>query len=105
MTGRTSRDNESGAFSCGRGDEMLRSVLEALVQLPDRVERVGFGRRLVEAEVGDSGEAQREAGLVAIRAEDDVEGDLDDHQRVDQPVAAVLADRVLLEPAGHRRNL
>ena len=59
---------------------------------------------LVEPQAGDAREAQREAGLVAVRSEDDVERDLDDDRRLDDPVAAVVADRVLLEPAGHRRR-
>ena len=50
-------------------------------------------------------EPEREAGPVAARSDDDVEGDLDDHRRLDLPVAPEGGDRVRLEPAGHLGDL
>ena len=62
-------------------------------------------RGLSRPQVGDPREAQREPGLVAGRAHDHVEGDLDDDRRLDHPVAPERRDRVGLEPAGHLGDL
>ena len=61
--------------------------------------------RLVRPQVRDPREAQREPRLVAGRAHDHVERDLDHDRRLDDPVAAVDRDRVGLEPPGHLGDL
>ena len=80
-------------------------MLETLVQRGHCLDRVDLGRRLVRAQVGDAREAQREPGLVPVRADDDVERDLDDDERLHLAVAPVPGDRVGLEPAGHLGDL
>ena len=55
--------------------------------------------------VGDPRKAQRVARLVAVRADDHVERDLDDDRRLDLAVAPEALDRVGLEPRRHLGDL
>ena len=84
---------------------MLGAVLEALVQGRDRSDRVDLVGRLVRPQPNDPREAQREAGAMTRRADDDVEGDLDNDRRLHLVVATEAGDRVRLEPAGHLGDL
>src|SRR6476469_8193971 len=85
--------------------QVLAAVLEVLVQRADGLERVDLVGRLVRPERGDPREPQRKPRLVAVRADDDVERDLDDDGRLDLAVAPEPGDRVLLEPARHLGDL
>src|SRR4029078_3516499 len=64
------------------GHQLLGALLEALVQRADGLERVDLVGRLVRAPGGAAAEPERIARLVAARADDDVEGDLDDDGRL-----------------------
>src|SRR5512142_2188792 len=101
---RSRRPRSRGLARAGR-HELVGTVLQPLVEPPDRLERVRLLGRLVEPKVLDPGEPEREPRGVPCRTKDDVEGDLDHDRGLDDEVAAVPADRVLLEPAGHHRDL
>src|SRR5206468_6390320 len=85
--------------------QLLGPLLETLVQGLDGLERVDLVDRLVRPEVRDPRNAQRVAGLVALRADDDVERDLDDDCGLDLPIPSEALDRVGFEPRGHLRDL
>src|SRR6476646_4861252 len=85
--------------------QVLAAVLEVLVQGADRLQRVDLVGRLVRPKRGDPREPQREPRLVAVRADDHVERDLDDDGRLDLAIAPEPGDRVLLEPARHLGDL
>ena len=70
-----------------------------------RLEGVDLVGGLVGSQGGDPREAQREPRLVAVRADDHVERDLDDDLRLDLAVAPVARDRVRLEPLRHLGDL
>ena len=84
--------------------QQLRAVLQPLVQRGHGLDRVDLVDRLVRPQRGDAREAQAEARLVALAADDDVERDLDDDRRLDLAVAPELGDRVRLEPASSSRR-
>ena len=88
-----------------RGHQVLGAVLEpsysaVTVSTVSISSAVLSGRRRTIR-----GKRSAEARLVAVRADDDVERDLDDDRRLDLAVAAVTGDRVRLEPAGHLGDL
>src|SRR3954471_9822220 len=101
LTPAGARESSGGLLPGARRHQLLGSVLEALVQRLDRLERVDLVGRLVGSQVRDPREAEGEARLMPARPDDDVEGDLDDDRRLDLAVAAVAGDRVVLEPGGH----
>src|SRR3954470_3951375 len=77
----------SASGACGH--QLLGTLLEALVQDPDRLERVDLVDRLVRPKIRDPREAERVARLVPARADDDVERDLDHDGGLHLPVAPV----------------
>src|SRR5512132_1892835 len=91
----TARDQPGGTRTIGGlppgacGHQVLRAVLQLLVQAGDRHERVDLVRPLVGAEPRDAREPEREPRLVARGAHDHVEGDLDDDGGLHDPVAAI----------------
>src|SRR6185295_13141553 len=95
----------TGLLPGARGHQLFGPVLEPLVQRSDRLDRVDIVGRLVRPEGGDPREPERIARLVAGRADDDVEGDLDDDGRLDLAVAPEPLDRVGLEPGRHLGDL
>src|SRR3954452_5446136 len=86
-------------------DEVLGTALEPFVQGADGLERVDLVGGLVRSQPGDARESKREPRLVAVRADDHVEGDLHDDGRLDLPVPPEALNRVSLEPRGHLRDL
>jgi hypothetical protein len=91
-------------LACLGRNQVLDARLKLGAQPFNGLERVDLVGALFEAQPDDPGEAQREARLVAPRALQDVERDLDDG-RLDQTVATELAKGVGLGPGGHFGDL
>ena len=94
-----------------RGDQVLGAVLELAMKPLHVGERVDLRWALVDPEPDDTREAESEAGLVAVGALDDVEGDFDALQphavvaHEAEEVASELAARVRTEHPGGAENL
>ena len=71
-------------------------------------EGIDLAHRLIVTNAQNAREAQGEAAVVAVRSHDIVEGDLENHERLDQPRAAKVFERVFekeLETAARSPDL
>ena len=93
--------NPAYSVACRMAREHCPSALTSAArdQRLQRLQRVGLRRRLVPADAGDAGEAHGDAGLVAGRRLDGVEGDFEHELRRDGAHRAEALHRVLADEA------
>ncbi len=88
-----------------RQDAAATAGRSAVHQRPRVLQGIDIGGGLVAADGVDAGEAHGEAGVVALRGLDRVEGDFEDEVRLDVVFAALLRQGVALEVDGEFLDL